>query len=423
MTTEQWSLASWLTYLENRHREPIQLGLDRVHHVARALDVLQWDIPVIIVTGTNGKGSTVAALEAIYCAAGYRVAAYTSPHLLRFNERIRVNAELISDAQLCALFQTVTALPDSAALTYFEVTTLVALLYFRQMQPEVMILEVGLGGRLDATNIIDADVAIITTVDLDHQAWLGETREAIGMEKAGVLRQQQQLVYADPAPPDSVRAIAKACDVRWLGLGTDYFYTELATDWVIQLPSGQTVTLPKPKIHLNSAAAAVLATACLQAVLPVTAMHWAAAFTALGVPGRQQCIPAEVYTLLDVAHNPQAVRQLAVFLKQQAISGQIHAVFAALKDKDIAGLITPLQSMVSHWYAADLSGPRAMPVEELACGLMQNGVSSDIISKSSDPKTAYFVAMQRALPGDWLVVYGSFLTVAPVLAIYSKGEG
>ena len=423
MTTDSWSLPTWLEYLEHRQREPIQLGLARVHQLALALNILTWDIPVIIVTGTNGKGSTVAALEAIYCAAGLRVAAYTSPHLLQFNERIRVNRELISDASLCTLFQTVTALPESMALTYFEITTLVALLYFKAQQPDVMILEVGLGGRLDATNVIDADLAIITTVDLDHQAWLGETREAIGMEKAGVLRAQQTVIYADSAPPITVRTQAQALAAQWLGLDTEYRYVENTDDWVLQLPSGQSISLPRPNIHLNSAAAAVVASACLHTRLPVTATHWSHALATLAVPGRQQWIADEVNTLLDVAHNPQAARNLAHSLQKIVGPGRVYAVFAALQDKDIQGVIAPLQPLVSHWIIAELSGPRAMPAHELALCMMQNGVSSDTISINCDPLTAYSAAMQCASPGDWVVVYGSFLTVAPVLAIQQRRGG
>ena len=214
MSYQHFSLAAWLDYLEHRHSEEIQLGLTRVKTVARQLDLLTFDATIIIVAGTNGKGSTVAALETIYRAAGYAVGSYTSPHLIHFNERIRVNLEPITDKTLCAAFTAIEEACESIHLTYFEMATLAALWYFKSFVLDVIILEVGLGGRLDATNIIDADLAIITTIDFDHQAYLGHTKEAIGYEKAGVLRPNQPFIYADKNPPESLITYAKSLNAQ-----------------------------------------------------------------------------------------------------------------------------------------------------------------------------------------------------------------
>ena len=418
--TEYCSLDVWLNYLATRHVEPIQLGLERVRAVARQLDLWRWSVPVITVAGTNGKGSTVAMLESIYHAAGYRVAAYTSPHLLHFNERIRFNQVPIADETLCALFATLHARPESLALTYFEMTTLAALLYFKSLQPHLLVLEVGLGGRLDATNIIDADLAIVTTVDFDHQAFLGNTLEAIGYEKAGIFRPNQTVVYAETKPPLSVLHKAQSLCVTWLGLGTEYTYEVHDTDWVLHLPRAKPVTLPRPGINLSAAAAALVASDYLRQQLPLSVADWAQALRQVALPGRQHLLPNQVNTLLDVAHNPQAVRLLADYLHSQQLSGRIHAVFAALNDKDIVGLIAPMQALVSQWYVVALSGPRAVNGRELGKVLMQRGVSCDNIIYCQEAREAYRTAMQSALPGDWVVVYGSFLTVAPVLAMQPR---
>ncbi len=416
MTTEHWSKDAWLDYLATRHLQPIQLGLARVHALAVALDLLHWPVPVITVAGTNGKGSTIVALESIYLAAGLRVAAYTSPHLLQFNERIRCNGAFIPDERLCAIFHELHKHQASAELTYFEVTTLAALVYFKAEQPDVLLLEVGLGGRLDATNIIDANCAIITTVDLDHQAWLGNTTEAIGYEKAGIFRAGQQVIYADTNPPNSVLTRARDLVVSWYGFESDYDYVASATELVVQLPGGKKVSVPRPAIHPKAAAAAIVASHCLQHLLPVSLADWSFALQRVNLSGRQQLLPGSVNTLLDVAHNPQAVRLLLAYLQAQLICGRVHAVFAALSDKDLPGLVTPLKALVSHWYLTNLSGPRAVTAGDLRAVLMQNGFDYAKITSCLDPVSAYDAAMEAAVPGDWVIVYGSFLTVGPVLA-------
>ena len=413
-----WSKDDWLKYLELRHSKPIQLGLTRMQALALELDLLTLPMPVITVAGTNGKGSTVAALEAIYLAAGFTVATYTSPHLLQFNERIRVNNKSISDETLVAILEELHARPNSLQLTYFEMITLVALSYFKRVSPEVIILEVGLGGRLDATNIINADLAILTTVDFDHQAWLGDTREAIGFEKAGIFRPGQHVVYADTSPPSSVLARGMELGVSWLALHSEYNYQESGQDLLIQLPGGDRVCVSRPQINCKAAVAAVVASDCLRHLLPVNAAIWSQALAQVRLPGRLQLITGVVNTLLDVAHNPQAAELLASYLRARVKHGQIHAVFAALNDKDILGLVAPLQPLVSQWYLPELTGPRAIIASQLEESVMQNAVSCDKISKHSDPVSAYQAAMEAACSEDWVVVYGSFLTVAPVLALH-----
>ena len=414
MNFSQRSLPAWLDYLESRHQEPIQLGLERVRACAALLNLASCEAVVITVSGTNGKGSTVAALDAIYRVAGFRVATYTSPHILAFNERICINQTPVTNEALCAAFVSLHAIPGSAALTYFEMATLAALLIFKAETLDVIILEVGMGGRLDATNLVDANLSIITTVDFDHQAWLGDTREAIGYEKAGILRPGKPAIYADDQCPDSVVAYARDKGVSLLCFGEDYSVCVTDDGFDLLLATGGVFHLPRPSLNVKSAAAALVATLQLQAVLPVTPVHWSAALQRVALQGRQQCIDGPVKTVLDVAHNPQAVAKLADFIRNRIPKGRVHAVFSGLKDKDLCGLIRPMQSLVDYWYPALLDGPRAADEDRLRAAF--SSTQMDFLRCFHDPVVAYRAAMGVAHPGDWVVVYGSFLTVSAVIA-------
>lgn len=407
-------LSEWLHYLETRHSASIQLGLERIRIVAAALDLVSHNAVIITVAGTNGKGSTVAALDAIYHAAGYRVARYTSPHLIAFNERICMNQKSVSDEMICDALSHIHANPDSLSLTYFEMTTLAALWIFKQEKPDVIILEVGMGGRLDATNLLDADLSIITTIDLDHQAWLGSTREAIGYEKAGILRAHKPAIYADDNPPDSIMEYAAQHQVPMVYFNQDYFIEQHDMEFVLALKTGQSFNLPSPLIHLNAAAAALFATIQLQEKLPVSFKHWTYAMQHVMIAGRRQCIDGVVKHVFDVAHNPQAVRLLAAFFKEKKGQGRVHAVFSGLKDKDLSGLITPMREHVDFWYPTLLTGLRA--ADDV---MLQEAFTHAQIKWGqcfSHPIQAYHAALNDAQPDDWIVVYGSFLTVGAILA-------
>ncbi|HBI21316.1 MAG TPA: bifunctional tetrahydrofolate synthase/dihydrofolate synthase, partial [Legionella sp.] len=392
------SLDAWLVLLENRHQHEIQLGLTRVKQVADRLGLCHLNTCVITVAGTNGKGSTVAALEAIYHVAGMRVGCYTSPHLLAFNERICVNQAPITDENLCAAFDVIEKARGEIDLTYFEMTTLAALYHFKWCALDVVILEVGMGGRLDATNIIDADLAIITTIDLDHEAYLGDTIEAIGYEKAGILKADQLFVYADYSPPASVLEQAHALNIYPICLGRDYAYHAAADRLSITSDAGLNIQLYRPGLHLNAAAAAIIASDLLRGVLPVTDLQWDKAMRMVGLTGRQQIIPGPVMTVLDVAHNPQAALLLAEFVRSFDRRGKVHAVFSGLKDKDLCGLIRPMVGCVDFWYLAILTGKRGSSET-----LLQSALQAETGTKApcfSSPELAFHVAKQQANPGD-----------------------
>lgn len=416
---DDFKLDDWLYFLENRHKDAIQLRLVNVELVATKLDLLTPNAIVITVAGTNGKGSTVSTLEAIYCAAGYRVGSYTSPHLLRFNERIRVNQQPIGDDSLCAAFSSIEHAREEIMLTYFETATLAALLHFKQLKVDIIVLEVGMGGRLDATNIIDSDLAIITTVDLDHQDYLGDTIEAIGYEKAGIVRANKPCIYADYKPPASVVEQAKRFNAPMQCLGDSYQVNTTHDELHILPQSGDSLVLPKPQINCKAAAAAVLASDTLRSILPVTQAAWIQAMKTVTLSGRQQIVKSrffsknDVITIVDVAHNPQAATLLADFVKQHEPKGMVHAVFSGLKDKDLCGLIRPMKGCVMFWYPAMLSGNRAAS-EALLLAAFQ-AETGTIPTCFSNPLVAYRSAMERAKPGDLIVIYGSFLTVSAIL--------
>ncbi len=448
--SEGWALEQWLYYLEHRHSQAIQLGLVNAAHVATVMNVLKWSIPVITVGGTNGKGSTVTALAAIYQAAGYRVGQFTSPHLFRFNERICINQQPITDEELCQLFARIETARAETSLTYFEMSLLAALLYFKEAYLDVLILEVGMGGRLDATNIIDADLAIVTTVDLDHQDLLGADKEAIGAEKAGIFRKGHLCIYADFSPPSSLLRHAQSLETKMLCLGKDYQFHIADGQLHIQHPfQTDTLVLPLPTLHPHAAVSAVIASLCLQTRLPVSEKDWTTAMQTMRILGRQYWVPGEIYFLYDVAHNPQAATALAQCIEHKLATteqlsqktpatpsviasrrrsnpvalgdaaqghwpqGKIHAVFSALKDKDICGLIKPLSSIVEQWYPASLSSQRAASQEQLQKAFR------DVLGEQphcyEDPIQATQAAVAAAKPGDWIVVYGSFLLVGAVM--------
>jgi dihydrofolate synthase/folylpolyglutamate synthase len=396
--------------------------LSRIKAVAERLDLLAPKSVVITVGGTNGKGSTVAMLEAIYCEAGYRVGVYTSPHLLVFNERIRLNRKNISDPSLCKAFLTIEQARGSIHLTYFEMATLAALLYFKLSKTDLIILEVGMGGRLDATNIIDSDLAIISTIAFDHQDYLGTTLDAIGYEKAGILRLNKTLIYSDTSIPATITQKADDLNVKTLCLNRDFSYEMSDTQLSILFSTGESLVLPRPGIHPKAAVAGVVASRCLMTLLPVLPQCLERAINIVYIAGRQQVIYGTICTVLDVAHNPQSVNALVERINRLNVTGKIHAVFSGLKDKDLYGLINPMSPYVEHWYSAALDCERGA-TESMLMGAFQQ-VAADIDLQFCRSITdAYQMACNHANLGDVIVVYGSFFVVGPIILDNQKEEG
>ncbi|MES3040876.1 MAG: bifunctional tetrahydrofolate synthase/dihydrofolate synthase [Pseudomonadota bacterium] len=430
------SKAAWLQTLEHRHPSAIDMGLERVGVVADRLAVRQFAAPVITVAGTNGKGSTVATLVAVGRAAGWRVAHYTSPHLVDFNERIGINGVLISDDELVLALNAVEAVRGDTSLTYFEHTTLAALHWFQQQVPDLIVLEVGLGGRLDAVNLVDATVVVITSVDLDHQEWLGNTIAEIAREKAGVMRLQRPVIFGEREPHAVLLAHARSLSAPVWIKGRDYDFTvhdfsEADSHWHWQGRDGWSLpNLPLPRVVCDNAATAL---AALQALSQVSALCIDAAAVCKGLPeafvtGRLQRLPGLPEIWLDVGHNPHGARFLWQHLPKALPQQRTHAVFAMLQDKDVAGVIAASRAFVDRWWLAGLPGPRGLTAEQLAervttalGGSSATGsalVAGDVctVSQYASVESALQAARQAAQGNDRIIVFGSFLTVSTVLS-------
>ena len=411
------TLAAWLERLERLHPAAIELGLERVREVKDALG-LEPAFPVLVVGGTNGKGSTCAYLEAILRAAGYRTGLYTSPHLLRYNERVRIDGVEASDADIVRAFEAVDAARGETSLTYFEFGTLGAMWQFRKAAVDVAILEVGLGGRLDAVNVFDADAAAVTSVDLDHMDYLGDTREAIGFEKAGIFRAGRPAICADPAPPATLvdHALAIGADLRRIEI--DFAARHDDGHWTYRGRDAIWRDLPRPAMpgafQLRNAACAL---AVLEAVAPRLPVGETARRTGLAlarVPGRFQRIAQAPDVIVDVAHNPEAARALAATLREHPVAGRTLAVVGMLADKDAAGVFDALTGAVDAWWTATPESPRARPSDALACVLRERLPDAAVTAVGS-VADALHMARSAARENDRILVFGSFYTVAAVL--------
>ncbi|NTV95504.1 MAG: bifunctional tetrahydrofolate synthase/dihydrofolate synthase, partial [Thiobacillus sp.] len=394
------NLPEWLARLETRHPKAIELGLERVGRVWRRLG-RQPSFPVFSVAGTNGKGSVCAYLEAMLSEAGYRVGLYTSPHILRFNERIRVAGCAAGDADIVMALEAVEAARGDDSLTYFEHTTLAAMGLFQRQGIEVAVLEVGLGGRLDAVNLFDADCAVVTQVDLDHMDYLGPDRETIGYEKAGIFRPGRPAVCADTAPPASLLAHAAAIGAGLRCIGHDFAAERSDDGWLCRVGERVYPALPVPAMagrhQIDNAAAAVAALDAMRAVLPVPMAAMRTGLARARMPGRFQVVGQAPLRILDVAHNPHAARALAASLADLPPVGRKLAVFAMLADKDAAGVIEPLAGIVDCWYLAGLGGPRGRGVEALAAEFAGRGLTC---TAYPDVAAAWSAACQAAGPAD-----------------------
>lgn len=415
------SLASWLARLEQAHPRTIELGLDRVARVRDAM-ALTPTFPLILVGGTNGKGSTCAYLDAILREQGYLTGLYTSPHLLRYNERVRIGGVNAGDAAIVQGLQAVEAARHDVSLTYFEHGTLGAMWQFVEAGVDVAILEVGLGGRLDATNVFEPDAAAVTSIDLDHQSWLGDTREAIAGEKAGIYRGGKPAICGIEAPPQTLLDHAQAIGAELMLAGRDFSHVASEAGWTFTWKQSVLADLPLPSLlgrhQLRNAATALATLASLGTKLPVSVAAIRGGLTRVSLPGRFQRIRQEgeagsFEVILDVAHNPEAARALAANLRAQPATGATHGVFAALADKDAASIVLSLRDSVDAWYVAGLAGERGQSGQALAGQL---GAAGDVpVRVFADPLTAYGEASRRAKGGDRIVVFGSFHTVAEIL--------
>jgi len=398
--------------------------------VLERMDLRRPAFAAITVAGTNGKGSTVAMLEAILRAAGYRVGAYTSPHLIRYNERVRIDGRLATDAELAAAFERIESARGEVPLTYFEFGTLAAFELFRRSAIEIAVLEVGMGGRLDAVNGIDADVAVVTSVGIDHTHWLGATRAEIGYEKAGVFRAARPAICADPDPPAPLTAYADRIGARLLIRERDFFIerdpNRPQDGWSFRFGDIVRAGLPYPALRgeyqLDNAAGALTALETLRDRFPVSQGDIRQGLLQATVPGRFQVLPGSPVRVLDVAHNADAARALAATLARQRVAGETFAVFGILKDKDIVAVAQALRPLVDRWYVATLHTARGASVEEIRAALAAAGVGAPVAA-FDEMRVAYAAACRDAGAADRVVVFGSFYTVGDILAALPEGAG
>lgn len=386
---------------------------------AQELDLLSWEQPIIAVTGTNGKGSTVKALASIYQAAGYRAGVFTSPHLYRVNERIALNDENISDADLLFSLQHILSFPATSEFSFFELMTLAALDFFKRSAVDVLILEVGVGGRLDAINILDADVVVMTSIDLDHQSILGSSIEAIAKEKAGLLRPKASLVFADRFCPPIILELAQEQAQAFFCLGQDYTIQPAQAGWCLGFGKEMFVFAQNPKLDIQAMAAAMMVSWLLKNRLPLTQFAWEEANRTARIPGRIERIEGEPTIILDVAHNPHATRRLYRYLSELNISGKIHVVFSILHDKDGLEVVKIINNLSPLWYNCLLSSERShtrASLADLFTGLEPKPYFDP------EPLQAFKQAKMNAKADDVIVVFGSFLLVGQV-GQYLQQEG
>ena len=413
------TLADWLAHCERLHPKTIELGLDRVRAVAQRLQ-LAFGCPVITVAGTNGKGSTCAMLEAVALQAGYRTGVYTSPHLVHFEERCRIHGEIVRADQLVPHFERVEAARQDVALTWFEFTTLAILSLMAAAPLDLAILEVGLGGRLDAVNIIDPDCAVITSVDLDHMDYLGPDREAIGAEKAGILRTGWPAIVSDPVPPQSVIDRAKEIDADLWRLGHDFNFSGDQQQWAWAGRGRRYAGLAYPALRganqLINASGVLAALESLRSRIPVTAQAVRNGLAMVELPGRFQVIPGQPVLVLDVAHNSHSVAALTANLDAQGFYPATHAVFGAMADKDLEAMFRKIGPLVDRWYFTDLPIARAETAQGLAARWQARQPASKVpVSTHASPLEAFAAAVAAADPTDRILVFGSFHTVGGVL--------
>jgi len=408
------TLEGWLSWQEGLHFTAIDLGLDRCRSVAQRMGLLEPPFTVISVAGTNGKGSSVTMLDMILRRSGYRIGKYTSPHLLRYNERICTNGDEVSDALLCKAFDRIDKARGDISLTYFEFGTLAALEVFHQVGVQLAIMEVGLGGRLDAVNILDANAALVTSIDIDHENWLGSDRNSIGREKAGIFRKNKPAICSDPQPPASVIEYAKDIDVKLELMNEDYSYEVIGDKWNWQSGSLKYESLARPssndECQIQNAAGVLMLLKMISDQFQVKQDAVTTTMRDFRLNGRFQVVQAAVPYILDVAHNRQAAHLLVKNLNKLPHAGKTHCVLGMLKDKNHAMIFRELSSIVNIWHVVNLCSERAAKADELA-EILKNSVNPSELNIFEDVNTALDYASKHVQPGDRIVITGSFLTV------------
>ncbi|WP_164504348.1 bifunctional tetrahydrofolate synthase/dihydrofolate synthase [Nitrosomonas sp. HPC101] len=421
MNIQSMALEDWLLYLEKLHPKAIDMGLERVRKVKDVLRLVP-EFPVITVAGTNGKGSVCTMLESMFGCASYRVGCYTSPHLLHYNERIRVDQHVVTDEMLCTILAEIESARESAqvTLTYFEFGTLAAMLIFIRAQVDVAILEAGLGGRLDAVNVFDTDCAILTSIDLDHMDYLGSTREAVGLEKMGIFRPKKPAICAEPDMPVDLLPKMQETGAIPYCINEKFSYIRDNLQWRYEGILGRCYNLPLPALkgnyQLKNASAALAALEVMEETLPVPMNAIRRGLTETTLAGRFQVISARPAIILDVAHNPAAARELSTNLEAMPVKGCTYAIVGMLKDKDMAGTLRVVRNNVDFWLIADLDVARGATGDEMLKALKIAGIENqERVRMFQNVQSAYVYAREHAGSDDRICVFGSFHTVSPIL--------
>ena len=418
------SLKGWLEWQETLHPKSIDLGLERAAKVFGRLNPLGTKPLTITVAGTNGKGSSIAFLDAIYRAQGLHVGAYTSPHIINYNERIKVDGTAVSDQLICASFERIEAVRDNISLSYFEFSTLAALDIFSRANVDIQLLEVGLGGRLDAVNIVDADATIITSISIDHTDWLGETREAIAYEKAGVFRKNIAAIISDTKPPQTLINYADRIQAPVFRIDHEFSYKKSISNWVWHSKNKHLTALPPPRLkgehQYRNASAVLTAIQTLQDKIPVSEKAIKQGISSVNLPGRFQLIQSEPDVLLDVSHNLQAAQALIEYLQAEFKHTPIHAIFTMMSDKDLSGVIKLMQPFIKHWYISPLDNPRTSKEIDI-----QYAFKLCHIDQVSYGFKNFISAFQAAKTGTHtdnglILVFGSFFLVSEYLTLFSE---
>ena len=421
------TLSEWLDWQEKLHLSSIDLGLDRVSKVAATMSISTLSMPVITVAGTNGKGSSVAILDSIYRTANYKTGCYTSPHLMHYNERICVAGSQATDADLCEAFEAIDSARGDISLTYFEFGTLAAAYLFQKHAVDVAIFEVGLGGRLDAVNLWDADIALITNIDIDHVDWLGDDRELIGVEKAGIMRKGQTVICGDLNPTRSMQSEASRIGANLLQQGEDFTWAkaEDSKQWNYTLGSSQPIRYSTPALRgqfqLNNAAAAITLVNNFQNTLLVSDLQISLGLEQASVIGRLQKVADSPELIVDVAHNPQSAAALANYLADNPIEGKTVALFSALLDKDLKGIVAPVAEYFEEWHLVQLEGPRAYDNQQLGKELKAL-VKQKPFKFYTNFETALKSLQIELKSQDRVVAFGSFLVVSGVMQGINKSN-
>lgn len=412
------TLEEWLAWQEGLHFTSIELGLDRCMAVAERMGLLKPDYAVISVAGTNGKGSSVNMLRAILGKAGYSTGSYTSPHLIRYNERICLNGVEVTDDMLCASFDRIDRARGDISLTYFEFGTLAAFDIFRNANVDIAILEVGLGGRLDAVNCLDADVALITTIDLDHENWLGQDRESIGREKAGIMRSTSPAVSSDPNPPQSVIDYADSLGTSLHISGKDYRHHATGQTWTWQSDDVVYDGLPRPSLYnpeqMANAAGVLMTLKVLSDRFPVSMQAIREGLQDFNLSGRFQIVPDKAQLILDVAHNQQAAKLLVQNLKELPVKGNTHVLIGMLKDKNHRAIFTEVSEIADFWHIVSLESPRGADSKMLSEELSKMKITKNITCYDTVAEALNRIR-ELVEPQDRIVITGSFLTVGAAI--------